>query len=143
VTVTADFVSDRSELTKLEGFTADFAQGAGLSDKDLFALQIIVEELVTNVIDYGGVPAGEHAVRVDLSAEDGELLIRITDRGAEYNPLLREEIMDAVNLIVAKHQAKVTVERRSFGCGAAISVAMFHRGLGPDLMYACGLAART
>lgn len=91
MTATADFVSDRSELTKLEGFTTDFAQGAGLSDKDLFALQIIVEELVTNVIDYGGVPAGEHAVRVDLSAEDGELLIRITDRGAEYNPLLRED----------------------------------------------------
>jgi serine/threonine-protein kinase RsbW len=91
VTATADFVSDRSELTKLEGFTEDFAQGAGLSDKDLFALQIIVEELVTNVIDYGGVPAGEHAVRVDLSAEDGELLIRMTDRGAEYNPLLRED----------------------------------------------------
>lgn len=91
MTATADFVSDRSELTKLEGFTEDFSQGAGLSDKDLFALQIIVEELVTNVIDYGGVPAGEHAVRVDLSAEDGELLIRITDRGAEYNPLLRED----------------------------------------------------
>jgi serine/threonine-protein kinase RsbW len=91
VTATADFVSDRSELTKLEGFTEDFAQGAGLSDKDLFALQIIVEELVTNVIDYGGVPAGEHAVRVDLSAEDGELLIRMTDRGAEYDPLLRED----------------------------------------------------
>ena len=91
MTATADFVSDRSELTKLEGFTEDFAQGAGLSDKDLFALQIIVEELVTNVIDYGGVPAGEHAVRVDLSAEDGELLIRMTDRGAEYNTLLRED----------------------------------------------------
>ncbi len=87
----ADFVSDRSELEKLEGFTADFALKAGLSDKDLFALQIIVEELVTNVIDYGGVAAGEHAVRVDLSAEGGELLIRLTDRGAEYNPLLRED----------------------------------------------------
>ena len=86
-----DFISDRSELTKLEGFTADFAQRAGLSDKDLFALQIIVEELVTNVIDYGGVPAGEHAVRVDLSAEDGKLVMQFTDRGAEYNPLLRED----------------------------------------------------
>jgi serine/threonine-protein kinase RsbW len=91
VTATADFVSDRSELGKLEGFTADFAQRARLSGKDLFALQIVVEELVTNVIDYGGVPAGEHAVRVDLSAADGELVIRITDRGAEYNPLLRED----------------------------------------------------
>jgi anti-sigma regulatory factor (Ser/Thr protein kinase) len=67
VTSSADFISDRTELTKLEGFTADFALKAGLSDKDLFALQIVVEELVTNVIDYGGVPAGEHAVRVDLS----------------------------------------------------------------------------
>jgi serine/threonine-protein kinase RsbW len=91
VTASADFISDRAELEKLEGFTADFALKAGLSDKDLFALQIIVEELVTNVIDYGGVPAGEHAVRADLSAEGGELLIRLTDRGTEYNPLLRED----------------------------------------------------
>ena len=91
MTASADFISDRAEFEKLEGFTADFALKAGLSDKDLFALQIIVEELVTNVIDYGGVPAGEHAVRVDLSAEGGELLIRLTDRGAEYNPLLRED----------------------------------------------------
>jgi anti-sigma regulatory factor (Ser/Thr protein kinase) len=91
VIASADFISDRAELEKLEGFTADFAAKAGLSEKDLFALQIVVEELVTNVIDYGGVPAGEHAVRVDLSADDGELGIRLTDRGREYNPLLRED----------------------------------------------------
>jgi serine/threonine-protein kinase RsbW len=91
MTADADFVSDRAELNKLEGFTADFAAKAGLSDKDLFALQIVVEELVTNVIDYGGVPAGEHAVRVDLSSGDGELVIAIIDRGREYNPLLRED----------------------------------------------------
>jgi anti-sigma regulatory factor (Ser/Thr protein kinase) len=91
MTASADFVSDRAELNRLEGFTADFAAKAGLSDKDLFALQIIVEELVTNVIDYGGVPAGEHAVRVELSAQDGELLVRLVDRGKEYNPLLRED----------------------------------------------------
>ena len=87
----AEFVSDRSELTKLEGFTADFAAKAGLPDKDLFALQIIVEELVTNVIDYGGVPAGEEAARVELSSENGGLVICIADRGKAYNPLLRED----------------------------------------------------
>ncbi|MFM8657998.1 MAG: ATP-binding protein [Chthoniobacterales bacterium] len=91
MTADADFISDRAELEKLEGFTADFAAKAGLSDKDLFALQIVVEELVTNVIDYGGVPAGEHAVRVDLSTADGELVIAIIDRGREYNPLLRKD----------------------------------------------------
>ena len=91
MTSSADFISDRAELTKLEGFTADFAVTAGLSDKDLFALQIVVEELVTNVIDYGGVPAGEHAVTVDLTALDGLLTIVIRDRGREYNPLLRED----------------------------------------------------
>jgi serine/threonine-protein kinase RsbW len=90
VKISADFVSDRNELTKLEGFTEGFAEQAGLPAKDLFSLQIVVEELVTNVIDYGGVPAGEHAVTVDLSLEDGEMTIRLTDRGKEYNPLLRE-----------------------------------------------------
>jgi len=91
VTSSADFASDRTELEKLEGFTADFALKAGLSDKDLFALQIVVEELVTNVIDYGEVPVGEHAATVDLTAQDGLLTIVIRDRGKEYNPLLRED----------------------------------------------------
>jgi anti-sigma regulatory factor (Ser/Thr protein kinase) len=91
VTSSADFISDRAELNRLEGFTADFASAAGLSDKDLFALQIVVEELVTNVIDYGEVPAGEHAATVDLMALDGMLTIVIKDRGREYNPLLRED----------------------------------------------------
>lgn len=87
----AEFVSDRAELMKLEPFTAEFAAAAGLSDKDLFALQIVVEELVTNVIDYGGVPAGEPAATVDLTAEGGVLTMVLTDCGREYNPLLRED----------------------------------------------------
>lgn len=87
----ADFLSDRAELAKIEPFTAEFAAAAGLLDKDLFALQIVVEELVTNVIDYGGVPAGEPAATVELEAEGGVLTIVITDRGREYNPLLRED----------------------------------------------------
>ena len=88
---TAEFVSDRAELHKVEPFTEDFAVASGLSPKDLFALQIVVEELVTNVIDYGAVPAGEHAATVALSVESGELVISIRDRGREYNPLLRED----------------------------------------------------
>lgn len=87
----AEFLSDRAELHKLEPFTAEFAAQAALEAEDLFALQIIVEELVTNVIDYGGVPAGKQAVMVELSREDGLLTIRITDSGHAYNPLLREE----------------------------------------------------
>ena len=46
---------------------------------------------MTNVIDYGGVPAGEPAATVDLAVQDGVLSIVITDRGREYNPLLRED----------------------------------------------------
>lgn len=87
----ADFLSDRAELAGLEAFTAEFASAAGLSDRDLFALQIVVEELVTNVIDYGQVPPGEHAARVDLAVAHGVLTIVVTDRGREYNPLLRAE----------------------------------------------------
>ncbi len=86
-----DFLSDRAELARLVPFTSDFAERAGLQPRDLFALQVIVEELVTNVIDYGGVPAGELAVTVALEIRDGELAIRLSDRGREYNPLLRED----------------------------------------------------
>jgi anti-sigma regulatory factor (Ser/Thr protein kinase) len=89
VQATAEFLSDQAELARLEAFTAEFATRAGLGDKDLFALQIVVEELVSNVIFYGGVPPGEPAARVDLAVEDGEVVMRLTDRGREFNPLER------------------------------------------------------
>jgi serine/threonine-protein kinase RsbW len=91
MTSRADYVSDRAELGKLEAFTSDFAAQSGLSPSDLFALQIVVEELVTNVIHYGGVPPGEPACSVTLTAGEGELVMVIRDRGAAYNPLLRED----------------------------------------------------
>lgn len=88
---TADFISDRSELAKLEEFTAQFAAAAGLSGKDLFALQVVVEELVTNVIEYGEVPVGQHAATVVIEKGADALTITITDCGKAYNPLLRED----------------------------------------------------
>lgn len=88
---TAEFVSDSAELARLEAFTADFAGRAGLGGPDLFALQIVVEELVSNVIFYGGVPPGEPAARVDLAVADGEMIVRVTDRGREFNPLERAD----------------------------------------------------
>ncbi len=89
--VSAEFISSRAELAKLEPFTAQFAERAGLGPKDLFALQIVVEELVTNVIHHGGVPAGKPAATVELAVDSGDLVIVVTDCGREYNPLLRND----------------------------------------------------
>ena len=91
MTTSAVFISAPGELEKLVGFAADFGRKAGLVGKDLFTLQLVVEELVTNVIEHGGVPAGEEAGRVELSIGNGELRIRLTDRGKEFNPLLLAE----------------------------------------------------
>ena len=86
-----EFLSDRAELLRIESFTADFAKAAQLGPEELFGMQIVVEELVTNVIDYGGVPSGELACTVELAVVGGELTVVIKDRGRAYNPLLREE----------------------------------------------------
>lgn len=91
VKTTCDFNCDHEELARVESITAEFAALAGLSDADLFALQIVVEELVTNVINYGGVPAGSPAAHVDLETSDGVLTIVIKDHGRPYNPLLRDD----------------------------------------------------
>jgi serine/threonine-protein kinase RsbW len=91
MTASADFISGPGELEKLVGFAADFGRKAGLAGKDLFTLQLVVEELVTNVLEHGGIPAGEEAGRVELSIGDGEMRIRLDDRGKEFNPLLLPE----------------------------------------------------
>jgi serine/threonine-protein kinase RsbW len=85
-----EFAADRDVLPTLETFATEFAERSGLPQRDLFVLQLVIEELVLNVIDHGGVPAGEPAGAITLTTTTTELIIEVTDHGAPYNPLERE-----------------------------------------------------
>jgi len=84
--------SDLPELTKLNPFLADFCTREGLPSDLVPDLELILEELATNVMKYGGVESGTDCCRIELAYRPGEVEIRFSDCGAAFNPLERDEV---------------------------------------------------
>ena len=74
------FPRDLSSLELLFEFTGDFAGSNGLAEPDVFAMNLAVEELFTNMIKYGG---GDDLVSVDLEVRDEALVIELVHAGAQ------------------------------------------------------------
>jgi anti-sigma regulatory factor (Ser/Thr protein kinase) len=64
-----------------------FARDAGIDDTVAPRLAIVVEELVTNLFDHGGL-TGHDLVHVELVASNDEITVTICDEGEPYDPTL-------------------------------------------------------
>lgn len=65
--------------------TRRFAVDQGLGTRDRAHLCIIVEELVTNLIEHGG-GSGERRVGIELARGPSEIMLVIEDDGAAFDP---------------------------------------------------------
>jgi anti-sigma regulatory factor (Ser/Thr protein kinase) len=74
------FKRDLSSLEPLFDFTGDFAAAHQLEEPVVFAMNLAVEELFTNMVKYGG---GDDAVSVGLDVRDGDLVIELVHPGAD------------------------------------------------------------
>ena len=79
-------------LTQLHGFVRDVASVRHLGAEDLHDLEVILEEIVTNIMKYGGLEQGTESCRIDLILRENILLITISDRGTPFDPLAREAV---------------------------------------------------
>lgn len=84
--------ADQGEIRKLHGFLGDYCRGQALPEHLVFDFEVILEELFTNVIKYGGVTPGEECCSIELLHAANSLTLRFCDRGAPFNPLEREEV---------------------------------------------------
>ena len=84
--------NNMDEWSKLLRFTEEFACNHGISKEDQVNIDVILEEVVTNVLKYGGVPDGADACIIELILEGTLLTIRISDHGTPFNPLLLPEV---------------------------------------------------
>ncbi|NLT74570.1 MAG: ATP-binding protein [Chloroflexi bacterium] len=77
--------SSLSHLAAIAEFVADGARQAGLSEEEVFAVQMAADEACTNSIEhaYGG---QEGEVRICCWAEGNEYVVRITDFGRPFDP---------------------------------------------------------
>jgi serine phosphatase RsbU (regulator of sigma subunit)/anti-sigma regulatory factor (Ser/Thr protein kinase) len=84
--------SDLPELAKLHPFLSEFCTREKLPADLVPDLELILEELATNVMKYGGVESGADCCRIELERRPEEVVISFSDAGAPFNPLAREEV---------------------------------------------------
>ena len=79
---------ERGELTRLQAFADEFADGCGLPDDERSRLLLILDELFTNAVTHGHGPhsAGGN-ITVALRWRTGRLGIRFVDDGPPFDPL--------------------------------------------------------
>ncbi|MFB9755785.1 ATP-binding protein [Paenibacillus hodogayensis] len=81
------------ELERLRQFLTEAGEANGLDERMLYRLNLVCDELVTNIVSYGygDGAAAEPRIEVDvLPAPDGVELV-IADNGIAFNPLLHPQ----------------------------------------------------
>lgn len=84
--------NNMEEWDTLLSFTQEFARHHGISQEDLVTIDVILEEIVTNILKYGGMPAEAEACTIRLILKADLLEIIISDKGDPFNPLLLPEV---------------------------------------------------
>jgi anti-sigma regulatory factor (Ser/Thr protein kinase) len=83
----AVFRNRRDEIRRLGEVAERFAAEHQLSDDDVMAINLVLDEVLSNIIEYGYDGEAEHEIRVTM-AVDGDLLsIEIEDDGRPFDPL--------------------------------------------------------
>ena len=75
------------ELTRVNAEVRAFLAGHAISAEAAYALELAIEELLTNVIRHGLDDTVEHDIRLDVCLLPDELVMTIQDRGRAFDPV--------------------------------------------------------
>jgi serine/threonine-protein kinase RsbW len=81
--------NDLAEISRMADELQAFAEKHALPDSTLFAVNLALEELVSNTISYGYTDAGRHVITISINLDGTDLHVRVDDDAAAYNPLER------------------------------------------------------
>jgi len=76
-----------SEIERLSQVLDEFGRLHDLPIRDLRAMNLALDEILTNVISYGYDDHHEHRITVRLSLAHGELIAEVEDDARPFNPL--------------------------------------------------------
>jgi anti-sigma regulatory factor (Ser/Thr protein kinase) len=81
------FANDMQELTHLLQVVNVFLEPRALSSKLVYAVNLILEEILMNIIKYGYDDEDSHEIEVQIGVEKEEIALTVIDDGKEFNPL--------------------------------------------------------
>ena len=86
-TLSISFANDMQELTHVLQVVNVFLEPRALSSKLVYAVNLILEEILMNIIKYGYDDGESHEIEVQIEVEQEEVAFTVIDDGREFNPL--------------------------------------------------------
>jgi anti-sigma regulatory factor (Ser/Thr protein kinase) len=93
--------NEPAEIVRMTRWIAERAAALSLPSQTAYALQLCMEEAVTNVISYAFDPGSVHEVQIRLWRDGDALFAEISDDGRQFDPLAYEIAPTATNLASA------------------------------------------
>jgi len=79
--------NDLNELQRISEALTQLAQMRNFPESLIYDINLAIDELVTNIINYGFTDNREHIIEVCLEEDDMFLITNIKDDGIAFNPL--------------------------------------------------------
>ena len=86
-TLSISFTNEMQELTHVIQVVNVFLEPRGLQSKLIYAVNLILEEILMNIVKYGYDDENSHQIEVEIGVEEGEVALTVRDDGKEFNPL--------------------------------------------------------
>jgi serine/threonine-protein kinase RsbW len=86
-TLSISFANDMQELTYVLQVVNVFLEPRALPSKLVYAVNLILEEILINIIKYGYDDGESHEIEVQIEVEQEEVALTVIDDGREFNPL--------------------------------------------------------
>ena len=79
--------NELSEIPPLAERIEAFGEEGSLSIQHIYQLNLVLDELITNIVSYGYDADQPHEIHLRLRAEPGRLMAVLSDDGKPFNPL--------------------------------------------------------
>lgn len=86
-TLTIELTNSMNDLDKIPAALDQIAETIHCSPKKLCEINLIVEELFTNIVAHGIDDDADHVISICFIWDDREMSIRIEDDGKPFNPI--------------------------------------------------------
>lgn len=77
-------------MIKVEKWLADLSEKMQLTPRTGFALDLVLNEALINIINYAFEDSLQHQIIINLKQTSDELIVEIIDNGRPFNPLQNE-----------------------------------------------------
>lgn len=86
-TLSISLQNDKAELTKVNRELTEFLTPIELSPRINNAVNLVIEELLMNIVQYGYEDEDVHTIKLDVEVDTERIAVTFTDDGVEFNPL--------------------------------------------------------